>query len=162
MEYLSHPIEVLSASLHHAAFCALPDLEYEQIDSKALYSMPAQQRHALQQREREGDTSEMPMRKVVRRPTVSECQVLGLFPQLWGSTALGFGGIGGAAMTYAYTCVVRGPGGAVAVYWSGDLGYVIPETGPSEAQRQAWEDDLLKMRTVSRSEALSRYGAVEP
>ena len=29
-----------------------------------------------------------------------------MFPQTWGSTALGFGGIGGQAMTSAYTVVV--------------------------------------------------------
>lgn len=32
--------------------------------------------------------------------------VFRMFPQTWGSTALGFGGIGGQAMTSAYTTVV--------------------------------------------------------
>lgn len=29
-----------------------------------------------------------------------------MFPQAWGSTSLGFGGIGGQAMTSAYTTVI--------------------------------------------------------
>lgn len=29
-----------------------------------------------------------------------------MFPQIWGSTSLGFGGIGGQAMTSAYTTVI--------------------------------------------------------
>lgn len=29
-----------------------------------------------------------------------------MFPQMWGSTTLGFGGVGGCAMTQAYTVVV--------------------------------------------------------
>ena len=32
---------------------------------------------------------------------------LRVFPQVWGSTALGFGGVGGQAMTAAYTTVVE-------------------------------------------------------
>ena len=36
---------------------------------------------------------------------VPDCAVQ-VFPQVWGSTALGFGGIGGQALTTAYTTVV--------------------------------------------------------
>lgn len=39
------------------------------------------------------------------RPSSSELRVYS-FPQTWGSTALGFGGIGGAAMTTATTTVI--------------------------------------------------------
>lgn len=58
-----------------------------------------------------------------RRPHQGEIDVYH-FPQVWGSTALGFGGIGGQAMTSAYTTVVV-EGANVAVYFSGRLAYVV-------------------------------------
>lgn len=41
-----------------------------------------------------------------RRPYYYELHVEAMFPQMWGSTALGFGGAGGQAMTTAYTIVI--------------------------------------------------------
>lgn len=54
------------------------------------------------------------------------------FPQTWGSTALGFGGIGGAAMTTAQTVVVMdhgAPVGSAAVFFGGRLAYKINVVG---------------------------------
>ena len=50
-----------------------------------------------------------------------------VFPQLWSSTALGFGGIGGQAMTTAYTTVFYNSVSfkAAAVYFDNELAYVI-------------------------------------
>lgn len=48
-----------------------------------------------------------------------------MFTQMWGSTALGFGGIGGAAMTTAYTHIIRGPSGEHAVYFNGRFAYLV-------------------------------------
>lgn len=49
-----------------------------------------------------------------------------VFAQLWGSTSLGFGGMGGSAMTTAYTYVVMGPHrqGAM-VYFAGRFAYYV-------------------------------------
>lgn len=44
-------------------------------------------------------------RLTFRRPTKEEIFIYS-FPQMWGSTALGFGGIGGQAVTMAQTTVV--------------------------------------------------------
>ena len=60
-----------------------------------------------------------------RRPVTEELSVYS-FPQTWGSTALGFGGIGGAAMTEAQTTVVMYHH-AAAVYFGRRLAYVIPD-----------------------------------
>ena len=60
----------------------------------------------------------------LRRPYECECDV-DMFSQVWGSTALGFGGIGGQAMTSAYTVIVRGPMGDAAVYFNGRFAYHI-------------------------------------
>ena len=60
-----------------------------------------------------------------RRPHEGEVEVYH-FPQLWDSTALGFGGVGGQAFTTAYTTVViSNP--AAAVYFGGRLAYKIAE-----------------------------------
>lgn len=49
-----------------------------------------------------------------------------VFPQTWGSTALGFGGIGGQAMTSAYTTVVSDyHEGWYGVFFGERLAYLI-------------------------------------
>lgn len=51
---------------------------------------------------------------------------LHLFPQIWGSTALGFGGAGGQAMTTAYTTVVCDlQEGYCSVFFGERLAYLI-------------------------------------
>jgi hypothetical protein len=48
------------------------------------------------------------------------------FPQMWGSTALGFGGIGGAAMTKAQTTIVLPEDRSAAhVYFNSRFAYTI-------------------------------------
>lgn len=49
-----------------------------------------------------------------------------MFPQTWGDTSLGFGGIGGQAMTTAYTTVViDNTSGWCGVFFNERLAYVI-------------------------------------
>lgn len=62
--------------------------------------------------------------KKTRRPYESEIEIK-MFPQTWGSTALGFGGIGGQAITSAYTVVVFGPMGDAVVYFAGRKAYHV-------------------------------------
>lgn len=48
--------------------------------------------------------------------------------QHWGSTACGWGGMGGAAMTNSYTTIIHAKHlHIVAVYYSGKLAYIIEE-----------------------------------
>lgn len=63
-----------------------------------------------------------------RRPRKDECEIIS-FPQTWGSTALGYGGVGGAAMTRAQTVVVSCPlNRSAVVYFGGDrLAYRLSE-----------------------------------
>jgi len=45
--------------------------------------------------------------------------------QTWGSTTCGWGGMGGAAMTSAYTVIIENKwAGFIAVYWDGKLAYI--------------------------------------
>lgn len=63
------------------------------------------------------------------RPSESSVQVY-QFPQVWGTTALGFdGSIAGQAMTTADTTVVS-DGQAYAVYFAGKFAYLV--TRPNE------------------------------
>ena len=78
-----------------------------------------------------------------------------MFNQLWGSTALGFGGLGGAAMTNAYTVVLRGPDGSIAVYWNGGFAYLI-----EAANRKGIDALMADMKagtTKSRRAAVQDY-----
>lgn len=59
-----------------------------------------------------------------KRPTVYDVKVYS-FPQTWGSTSLGFGGIGCAAMTDAQTTVVLSQYKVAVVYFGIDKAYVI-------------------------------------
>lgn len=150
---LSSPVEALASAVHHAALCALPELPHRVRDFAAMEGWTQQQRFEASK----NDT--VPYIETTRRPDVSECEVVAMFSQTWGSTALGFGGIGGAAMTSAYTVVVRGPDGAQAIYWAGRFAYLIPAVVTPE-QRQAFAEDLMHGGTVGRREAGARYGAV--
>jgi len=75
---LGKPVESLASAVYTAINNpeVLPDIEHE-----------------FRQTKRKG------------RPGVSDLTIIH-FPQTWGSTALGFGGMGGAAMTTAYTTVI--------------------------------------------------------
>jgi hypothetical protein len=70
------------------------------------------------------------------------------FPQMWGSTALGFEGFGGSALTTAYTSVVWCVRSDVyAVYFDKDFAYLI------EAPNKYFFDDMLNHRMASVSES---------
>ena len=70
-----------------------------------------------------------------RRPSMDDIQVYS-FPQQWGSTALGFGGVGGAAMTTAQTVVVVGYNRDACVYFGGQFAYRVPKVN------QRFYDDI--------------------
>jgi len=61
--------------------------------------------------------------KQMARPSLYDVDVI-QFPQTWGSTALGFGGMGGAAMTKAYTTVIICRANA-AVFFAGRHCYSV-------------------------------------
>lgn len=151
---LGSPIEAVSAAIYHAAHIAFPDIHYQDRDWAALDGLSFNERRTIQL-----DDS-YPMVTKVRRPDVREVQVTAMFPQLWSSKALGFGGIGGAAMTPAYTVVVTGPQGQVAVYWSGQHAYTMDMNTITKQQRANFDADLAKNWTDYLNGADTRYGAV--
>lgn len=116
------PITSLAAAIHAACLRDLPDVEY---------------RHR-----NPGCPEEVTVTKR-RRPRPDECGVY-QFPQVWGSTALGFGGLGGQAITTADTTIVS-DGRSAAVYFGGRLAYVIERVG------QAFWDDVRNFQMADKA-----------
>lgn len=104
-----NPIESLAKSLYTALLDSnvLPDIEYI---------------HQSHQDKKDG--KEGVMKK--RRPHETEVNIV-QFQQIWGSTALGFGGVGGQAMTSAYTTVVI-LYEYCAVFYAGGYAYTVENT----------------------------------
>lgn len=151
---LPSPIATVASSLLHAALVSLPDIQYQRRDHMAMRGWSSDQRMDAMR----NDT--VPVKDDVRRPAEEECRVHAMFQQTFGSTALGFGGVGGAAMTPTYTVVIEGPGGQYAVYWNGRFAYLVdPQTQTTE-ERKAFREDLSNHWTASAMEAVVRYGSL--
>lgn len=150
---LPSPIATVASALHHAAFVALPLVSYQTRDLAAMRGWSSDKRMEAMR------TKTEPMKNVVRRPDETQCEVHAMFTQTWGSTALGYGGIGGAAMTPAYTVIIAGPEGHLAVYWNGRFAYLVDPRTQTAEQRRALQEDVANRQTVSRMEAVVRYGA---
>lgn len=98
MNYLEDPISCLAECIAHAQYVGFGDIAYERMDYDAV-------RNAKTDEEKRAS-----MRATVpatRRPTTRDFSVYAMFSQTWGSTALGHGGIGGSAITTAYTVVLE-------------------------------------------------------
>lgn len=100
----------LSRALGHAEHVGFQEFEEEVSD----YAGP-----------RPAKGERWPTKVVKRRPRLYEIQVLAMFPQIWGSAALGLGGIGGSAMTTAYTIVITSCVGDALVYFGGTFAYRV-------------------------------------
>ena len=127
-----NPIEAVASSLYSALLVDLPEVEY---DSR---------------RYKQVQDNEPPIIKK-RRPYEDEVEVY-CFPQMWGSTALGFGGMGGAAMTNAYTIVVIYKHVTACVYFEGRFAYAVEGCIPEEF----WQD-LRASRMPSVADAIKKY-----
>lgn len=124
-------LEALAAAIHAACLRDLPIIRYRDRDWEAyrkhMDSLTREQRAAAISAERTTGELVGPFIDKERRPHRQEVAVL-MFEQTWPSTALGYGGMGGASMTSAYTVLVQSTAGDVAVYFgdAGRLAYVIP------------------------------------
>lgn len=74
-----------------------------------------------------------------------------IFSQTWGSTALGFGGIGGDALTTASTTVIRLGNGQWPVFFGSRLAYVV------ENPTKEFFEDLHNGRMADCFTAAKRY-----
>ena len=98
MMYAENPLRDLHDALAHAQYEGFSSIEYEQRDFEAIRAAKTAEERAAAMHA---------TAPAVRRPTVRDFWVYAMFPQTWGSTALGHGGMGGAAVTTAYTIVLE-------------------------------------------------------
>jgi len=85
-------------------------------------------------------------------PTKTDYEIIDVFKQVWGSTALGFCGIGGCMLTSAYTTVVYDNcSGVYGVFFGEKFAYAVwqPE--------KMFFDDLKEHCLVSVVQAGGRY-----
>ncbi len=109
MNYAENPITDLANCVAHAQYIGFSDIEYETRDWEIYRKTKEDVR--------------VPAR---RRPTTRDFGVYAMFTQMWGSTALGHGGMGGAAMTAAYTIVLECYATQeFLVYFGGEMCYKV-------------------------------------
>ena len=135
MTYTDNPIGELAAVLAHAEYAGFSEIEYDSRDWEEF--------------RRSGDKNATV--KKTRRHTTRDFSVIGMFPQTWGSTALGHGGIGGAAVSTAYTVVLSSHyTGEHLVYFGSQLAYTV-----LKPNNRFWND--LAERNMCERAKCSRY-----
>jgi hypothetical protein len=117
------PIETLAGCIAHAAYEAFPEYKYQDRN----WAIHDKWRATLTREEMK--TAVAPPECFVektRKHSFYDLTLYSMFPQTWGSTALGFGGIGGQAITSAYVCVIQSNlVSGYAVYFGGRFAYMI-------------------------------------
>jgi hypothetical protein len=108
-----NPLTDMHAAFAHAAYEGFSAIQYEDRDWEHYRK-----------------TKEDKRVKKSRRPVDYDIEVFAMFCQTWGSTALGFGGVGGQAISSAYV-IVLGCMNEFCVYFGGRFAYKV--TNPSEA-----------------------------
>jgi hypothetical protein len=147
----TNPIETLAACMAHAAYEAFPEYKYQDRN----WAKHDQWRATLTIEQRK--TAVAPPDCFVektRKHSFYDLTVYSMFPQTWSSTALGFGGIGGQAITSAYVCIIESNlVGGYAVYFSSRLAYVINRPNEKfieDIERHRMVDANLGKKTYER------------
>ena len=145
----TNPIETLASAMAHAAYEAFPEYVYKDRD----WAKHDAWRSTLTREQMK--TAVAPDDCFVdksRRHGLYDLTVYSMFVQTWGSTALGFGGIGGQAVTSAYVCVIESNlVGQFAVYFGGRLAYVI------ERPNTKFMEDIARQRMVDARDGKALY-----
>lgn len=142
--YLGNPVATLAAALYSAVYKDMPD-EKRMRHKPGYYDMV---------REKGAEAAKALTEEYTTRPDESELEVISMFAQTWGSTALGFGGIGGAAMTPAYTTIIANGAGAHCVYFGGGFAYRIDDPN-AQFFKDMQDHDMHEVRG-----ARSRYSRI--
>lgn len=118
---LGSPIEALHAALSSAQFVDMPEVTDKK---RKPNSKPFAGNRSNYDEYKEW--CKTAYEEHTRRPFYYELHVEAMFPQMWGSTALGFGGAGGQAMTTAYTIVIGcNHNYHYCVYFGGSFAYKL-------------------------------------
>lgn len=151
MNYCNQPLQILSNCISDAMYKTFEKTKYRNRNWEEWNKLSRDE-----QRERISDNTcydGILGVDVERLPNLDEISVVYMFPQMWGSTALGFGGIGGQAITTAYTVILQhDQSSTYAVYFSGQFAYKV--TRPND---KFFEDATKQcMCSVSESSKYSR------
>jgi len=155
MMRLGSPLQALHSALAQALYQDLPLITYQNRDWDAWRNMSTQaQADALRNRTE-------PRITATRRPREDDVEVI-MFPQTWGSTALGYGGIGGASVTSAYTVVVH-DGDMYCVYFGeGECAYKVRYSELTTEGREQLRADIRDHHMSDRAKWASRYPRLNP
>lgn len=144
--HIESPFDALHNALSRAVLVDLPEIRYWQRDWTAFRKLPNLEVNAI------SEDGEGPGEWKTRRPLTSEVRVT-MFEEVWSSTALGYGGIGGAAMTPAYTVIVSFNDVYCIYFGDGPMAYAVDRSNQSEVGALQFDNDLSKRNMASRSEA---------
>ena len=137
--HLTNGITDLHHAYAHAVYEGFPEYEYEDRDWEH-YRKTKEDRRV----------------KKSSKHTEYHISVHSMFPQTWSSTALGFGGIGGQAITAAYTIILESDQGAgYCVYFGGRFAYRI--VNPNEK----FLEDIARRYMSEVSGAKTKYEKVD-
>ncbi len=146
MQYGS-PIETLAAAIAAACYRDLPDIEYKDRDWEKWKKMTNEE-----QKQARSSGSVGPTIDKKRRPDYHDIEVT-MFNQGWGSTALGYGGIGGQAMSSAYTVIVADLFNFCVYFGGGHLAYRVNLNEASPKGREAFRKDMAEFNMAEVSKA---------
>lgn len=130
------PISCLAECVAHAQYVGFSDIQYETRDWQAW---------------RDTNGKEDLRVAATRRPTTRDFAVYAMFTQAWGSTSLGHGGMGGAAITTAYTVVLECHyTSEMLVYFGSQFCYKVNKRG---ANFSLFVEDCRNQNLVSKQES---------
>jgi hypothetical protein len=133
--FTNDPINTLHHALAHAQYEGFPEFEYEDRDWEQYYKTKKDVRITKS-----------------RKHSAHDITVFAMFTQTWGSTALGFGGVGGASMTSAYVVVLESEQGlGFCVYFGGRFAYHIKKPNPQ------FFDDVINRKMSDVRGAHTKY-----
>lgn len=133
---LGTPFEALHEAMAAAAHRDMSEITYEDRDWEAWRALSKEDQSSAMK------NNAIPTVTRIRRPMVDELEVI-MFPQSWGSTALGYGGLGGAAMTSAYTIIISYHSTTYCVYFGrGQLAYKLTWADMSPLGRDNFFKDV--------------------
>jgi hypothetical protein len=136
------PIQVLHEAQGAALYRDLPDIEYYDRDWAKWKTLSKEEQAAAIK----NDT--VPETKKNRRPRTEDVEVF-MFPQTWGSTALGYGGLGGSAMTTDYTVLVMCRNLGCVYFGGSQLAYKLDLQKSSDEGRKKFLEDLFSHQIAS-------------
>lgn len=142
MNYTDNPITNLADCIAHAQYEGFSDIEYEKRDWEE-YKKTQKDIRILAK----------------RRPTTRDFEVYAMFPQTWGSTALGHGGMGGASVTSAYTIVLHCYATSeFLVYFGHEMCYKVNR---NSSKLEVFLEDIKNQNLAAKRESSKYYETVD-